>query len=193
MKFNLSAWIGQVTTGHGAMILGPTLLAVASGTMSWQTAIPLLVAGAIGLLWPENTALKTAAQNAATDVEALIAAYRSGLDHGAAIVAEPKPPAPEAASGNATAALSLMAGLLLAGIVSACTAQQQTDVAIGCNLDQSFQPIAADLLATLVPASSDAVSIDDLLVHPAVVAYCQSLGGTPAPAPAATPAATTNN
>ncbi len=68
-------WFGQVTTGHGFMILGGTLLSVLSGAMSWAAAAPLLVAAVIGLLWPENTALSTAARTAATDVEALLAAF----------------------------------------------------------------------------------------------------------------------
>jgi hypothetical protein len=84
VNFSLSTWIGEVTTGHGAMIVGPTLLAAASGSMSWSAAVPLLAAGVIGLAWPENTALKSAVQTTATDVEALIAAYRTGLCHGAA-------------------------------------------------------------------------------------------------------------
>ena len=72
MNFSFSDWLGEVTTGHGAMILGPTLMAASSGTMDWPTAVPFLAAGVIGLFWPENTALKAAAQTAATDVEAVV-------------------------------------------------------------------------------------------------------------------------
>lgn len=224
MKFNFADWIGQVTTGHGAMILGPTLLAVASKQMSWMDATPLLVAGAVGLLWPENTGLKTASQNAVTDVETLVTAYRAGLNHGGAVVAAPAPvavpaqlpvpvlvpapdatvPLPTAAGAVSTAAAVMLLGLALFGL-SACGSQQgQSAAQLGCKLDVGFQPIAAATLATLVPATSVAVSIDDLLVHPAVVAYCDGLGGTPAatpavapvaavPAPAATPAAAVLN
>jgi len=64
---NFRTWFGQVTTGHGAMILAPTLLAVMSGSMIWQTALPLLVAGTVGLAWPENAALKDAAQALTAD------------------------------------------------------------------------------------------------------------------------------
>jgi hypothetical protein len=78
MNFSLKHWIGQVTTGHGVMILGPTLLAVAGGTMTWETAVPLLLAGVVGLLWPENTTLKTAVQAAATDLEGVAQAYQTG-------------------------------------------------------------------------------------------------------------------
>ena len=48
VNFSFSEWIGEVTTGHGAMIIGPTLLAVSSGTMTWPTAVPFLVAGVVG-------------------------------------------------------------------------------------------------------------------------------------------------
>jgi hypothetical protein len=73
---SLTAWFGQVTTGHGFMIIGGTLLSVLSGATSWAVAAPLLVAGVIGLIWPENTALRTAAQATVADVEAMLAAYR---------------------------------------------------------------------------------------------------------------------
>lgn len=89
----IKTWLGQVTTGHGFMILGPTLLAVLSGTMTWQTAVPLLVAGAVGLLWPENTKLSATVQTiaadviklepgVATDVKAVQDAYLTGVAHG---------------------------------------------------------------------------------------------------------------
>ena len=78
MNNSLTAWLGQITTGHGFMILGGTLLSVFTGATSWSVAIPLLVAGVVGLLWPENTALSAAARATATDLEALLAAYRDG-------------------------------------------------------------------------------------------------------------------
>lgn len=128
MPFDFKTWIGQVTTGHGCMILAPTLLAVADGTMTWQTAIPLLVAGVIGLAWPENAPLKAAAQKAAVDVEGMIAAYRAGLAHGAAAPL----PAPENAAGGgpraaataAALALTVAAGLALTACTSQTTAQK---------------------------------------------------------------------
>ena len=90
---NFDAWFRQVTTGHGMMILAPTLLALVGGQMTLQTAIPLLVAGVVGLLWPENVAAKTAAGAVATDIEALIAAYRTGLGHAATAPAAAPPAA----------------------------------------------------------------------------------------------------
>jgi hypothetical protein len=77
MLNSLKTWFGEVTTGHGIMILSGTLLSVLSGGMSWAGAAPLLVAGLIGLIWPENTALQTAGQAVATDVAGIVAAYNN--------------------------------------------------------------------------------------------------------------------
>jgi hypothetical protein len=123
VNFSFSDWIGEVTTGHGAMILGPTLLAASTGTMSWLTAVPLLGAGIIGLLWPENAALKSATQTVATDVETLIAAYRTGLSHGAAGDA-PEAAAPSAPQPHSGAAVSVLAMLVATGLgLTACANQ----------------------------------------------------------------------
>jgi hypothetical protein len=74
---SLKTWFGEVTTGHGVMVLAGTMLSVLSGGMSWAGAAPLLVAGAIGLVWPENTALQSAGQAVATDVAGVITAYNN--------------------------------------------------------------------------------------------------------------------
>jgi len=60
------------------MLLAGTLLSVLTGSVSWAAATPLLVAGVIGLIWPENTALRAAGQVTATDVEAMLAAFKNG-------------------------------------------------------------------------------------------------------------------
>lgn len=93
--------------------------------------------------------------------------------------------------------------LAVVALLAACTStgqltpQAQQALQIGCKIDQSFQPIAATTLATLLPQSTPLVAADNVLVHPNVVKFCDSLGGTPAaatvsvatPAPAAsTPA-----
>jgi hypothetical protein len=152
VNFSFSDWLGEVTTGHGAMILGPTLMAVSSGTMDWPTAVPFLAAGVIGLMWPENTALKTAAQTAATDVEALIAAYRTGLSHGAAgdaseAAAPLSTPQPQAGVAASALATLLAAGLVLTACANQTPAQQaatETTVASGlvCLADASGKVIA---------------------------------------------------
>jgi hypothetical protein len=77
MLNSLKTWFGEVTTGHGVMVLSGTLLAVLSGGMTWAGAAPLLVAGVLGLIWPENTALLTAGQAAATDVVGIVTAYNN--------------------------------------------------------------------------------------------------------------------
>lgn len=87
-------WMGEVTTGHGAMILVPTLLAVASDAMTWETAAPLLAAGVIGLIWPERRLGAPKPEELAPEqasaqdklrhppaVETVVAAYRLGIDH----------------------------------------------------------------------------------------------------------------
>ena len=91
----MNNWLGQVTTGHGAMIVGPTVLAVLSGQMTWTTATPLLVAGAVGLLWPENTALPAQAQTATADLETLVKSVIAAGKPG------PVPTAPVAAAPSA--------------------------------------------------------------------------------------------
>ena len=90
--------------------------------------------------------------------------------------------------------------LLAAGtacLVAGCsmtTAQKAAVLKIGCAVDGVVQPIAAPLVAGLGAAGASAASADALLLHPAVVAACTALGGTPAlvmtpPSPAATAAA----
>lgn len=74
--------------------------------------------------------------------------------------------------------------LILASVaaLAACanpTPQQLHTMQVACAVDGAVQPIAAATLAVAVPASAPAVSADTLLAHPAVVAYCANLGGTP--------------
>jgi hypothetical protein len=152
VNFSFSDWIGEVTTGHGAMILGPTVLAASSGTMTWPTAVPFLVAGVVGLLWPENTALKSAAQTAATDVENLITAYRTGLSHGAAGDAPDAAVASSAPASHSGAAVSALAMLVATGLaLTACANQTpaeqsatETTIASGllCLADASGKVVA---------------------------------------------------
>ncbi len=166
MKLDGGAWVGQVTTGHGAMILGPTLLAAAGGQMSWAQATPLLIAGVIGLMWPENTALKTAAQNMTTDVEALVAAYRAGLDHGGAVVvaehtASPAPAAAGQPDGSIAKVLGAIALLLVAGIcLSACgtlpvAAPGTPGAAIQSGVATAQADIRSDTASTVADAKID--------------------------------------
>jgi hypothetical protein len=74
---SLKTWFGGVTTGHGAMVLSGTILSVLSGGLTWVGAAPLLLAGVIGLIWPENAAPQTAGQASATDGAGVVAAYNN--------------------------------------------------------------------------------------------------------------------
>ena len=109
-------WMRVVTTGHGAMIIAPTLLAVASNAMTWDVAMPLLAAGAIGLIWPEHQ--KTAPAKETTTpphVETVVAAYRMGLDHATVPMPDPNPPRPTVVSPLFRGlAMLLAAGLTVA-------------------------------------------------------------------------------
>jgi hypothetical protein len=58
-------------------------------------------------------------------------------------------------------------------------------VAVACNIDGAVVPLAQPVVATLGQGGAKAASVDNMLVHPAVVAACQKFGGTPA---AVTPA-----
>lgn len=65
------------------------------------------------------------------------------------------------------------------GLSAAQQAQLAQSVTVGCQIDKAVQPAAAAVMVTLVPAAADAVSIDQALVHPAVLAACAALGATP--------------
>lgn len=146
-------WLGQVTTGHGFMILGSTITAAATGQMPWSMAAPLIAGGVVGLVWPENTKLVADAQVIAQDGVNMAQALRRGMP-------------------------ILLLGIGLAALAACTTAQRQ----LACKIDSTLHPVAADVAELLVPGAttSTIVSTDQLLVHPAVVAYCASLNGTPA-------------
>jgi hypothetical protein len=100
-------------------------------------------------------------------------------------------------------ALPLLACL---GACSNLTPTQQAQitqaVTVACNVDGTLVPVAQPVVATLGPGGAQAATVDALLVHPAVVAACAALKGTPASAapigatavatPAGTPTPTTN-
>lgn len=77
-------WLAQSTTGTGLSALFAYLAAVASGSMTWVQAMPLLVGGLVGLAWPEDAGLKSAAEETTLSIERLVDAYRIGLQHGTA-------------------------------------------------------------------------------------------------------------
>jgi hypothetical protein len=77
MLNSLKTWAGEVTTGHGVMVLSGTLLGILSGQIPWSGAAPLMAAGVIGLIWPENAALQAAGQTVATEAAGLVTAYNN--------------------------------------------------------------------------------------------------------------------
>jgi hypothetical protein len=86
-------WLGQVTTGIGALIGVPVVIAFLTSQITLDQATPGIVAAVIGLIWPENKQLAASAQTLASDAEVLIpqllTAYRSGLQHGAQAAVPP--------------------------------------------------------------------------------------------------------
>ncbi len=107
MSPSTRTWIGQVTTGHGFMVLMPTLLALVSGTITMDAALPLLAGSIIGLLWPENVRLKQAAQTVTTDLESAVRLYRGSADTATPNTPTPPDPRPGAAALLVLTALSL--------------------------------------------------------------------------------------
>jgi hypothetical protein len=77
--------------------------------------------------------------------------------------------------------------LPLLACLSACsnmTADQQAKisqaVAVACKVDGVLVPIGQPIVATIGPGGQTAATVDTLLVHPAVVAACSAIKGTPA-------------
>jgi hypothetical protein len=65
----------------------------------------------------------------------------------------------------------------------------QQALSVACTVDGVIVPFARPVVATLGTAGATAAGVDSLLVHPAVVAACQQLGGTPAIAAPVSPPA----
>ena len=91
-------------------------------------------------------------------------------------------------------ALSLLSSLAACGNL---TPDQQARVTqeliVACAVDGMLVPLAGPVVASLSTSGATAVNADNLVVHPAVVAACNAIGGTPAsakPAVAPAPAAT---
>lgn len=118
MNGPFKAWFGQVTTGIGALIGTPVIIALLTHQITPEQALPGIVAALVGLLWPENKGLAQSAQTAAADLETLLpqllTAYRTGLQHGAAAGNAPSPAGPAAATVKVAAAVLL--ALLLGGL-----------------------------------------------------------------------------
>ena len=82
-----------------------------------------------------------------------------------------------ACSANQSAAVTGAAGAAGAassGLPSGAVSTLQ----IFCKIDGVAQPIAAAVVAALVPAGAAAVAFDAGFMHPSIVAYCASLNGS---------------
>lgn len=106
----LKTWFGQVTTGIGALIGAPVVIALMTHQITLDQAVPGIVAAVMGMIWPENKQLAGSAQTLAADavvlIPQLLSAYHTGLQHGAQAVAQaaPTPNANTAASPTAAVA-----------------------------------------------------------------------------------------
>jgi hypothetical protein len=97
---------------------------------------------------------------------------------------------------NATMALCITTLAACSNLSPAQQTQIQQALTVACNVDGAVVPIAQPVVATLGPGGATAASMDTLLVHPAVVAACDTVHGTPVSVvpvstpttPAATPA-----
>lgn len=100
----LKAWFSQATTGTGiAGILG-ILASVASGQMTWQQAVPMLVAAAILLIYPEGKQMASGGSTLAQDLIQFIPLITAAVEHGKTIAPAPSTPAQPAAPANPPAA-----------------------------------------------------------------------------------------
>lgn len=197
------SWLRQPTTMLGLAMIVCALMMALLGLVPAATFLCVLVP-ALGLMGlNDNTAftddIKTLAVDAVTSVTEnhlqanLPRIIQEGMKAAAALTAR-----------AAVIGLLVLTSLCLAacgtapsvsGTTAPTTAAQilAKDAALACSVDGKLQPIAAATLEALVPgaATTLAVTLDALLVHPAVMNYCKSKGGTPAAvASVATPAAT---
>ena len=80
-----------------------------------------------------------------------------------------------------TCALALLACLAgCADITPSQQAQVVEALSVACNVDGMLVPVAQPVVASIGPSGAAAANMDSLLVHPAVVAACQAVKGTPA-------------
>lgn len=75
--------------------------------------------------------------------------------------------------------LLLVVLLALSACAGSVPPAQLTNLKIACAVDGALVPLADPMIAAAVPAAAPAVGVDLLVVHPAVVALCASVGGSP--------------
>lgn len=90
-------------------------------------------------------------------------------------------------------ALSLLSSLAACGNLTPDQQAQITqELIVACAVDGMLVPIARPVAASLGTDGAATANTDNLLVHPAVVAACNAIGGMPASAkPVVAPAPTT--
>lgn len=89
-------------------------------------------------------------------------------------------------------ALSLLSSLAACGNLTPDQQAQITqELIVACAVDGMLVPLASPVVASLGTGGASAVTVDNLLVHPAVVAACNAIGGTPASAKSVVAPATT--
>jgi hypothetical protein len=64
---SIISWLRQATTGAGFSALVGTVIAVASGQLTWQAGAPLIVGGLLAIAWPEKPGLSADAEAVVTD------------------------------------------------------------------------------------------------------------------------------
>jgi len=73
---------------------------------------------------------------------------------------------------------SLLTGC--SNLSSAQQAQITQALMVACNVDGVAVPVAQPIIAALGPSGATAATLDNLLLHPAVIQACAALNGTPA-------------
>lgn len=89
----LKSWLQQSTTGAGFAAIFGTLAAASSGQITWHHAIPLLVGGAVGLIWPENKVAQQESSTLAQDLIGFIPLISAAVEHGKTLAAPAAAPA----------------------------------------------------------------------------------------------------
>lgn len=46
--------INELSTSHGAAVIGGAVMAYLTGSITWQAAVPTIVGGLIAIFWPET-------------------------------------------------------------------------------------------------------------------------------------------
>lgn len=201
MRFDIRGWARQPSTilgfGTVAGLFASALASYEGGTVSGIVAAGGLAFALVHMLLPDNSQAAADAQALAIDVVKGVVNHtlevqipqilRDGMKFITDAAPKPAPvPAPTDPASVVTLAKAAVVAIVFGGALfglAACGTPAQQQVA--CQTDAALVPIADGTLSTLVPASAGIVSLDTLLVHPAVVNYCKTLGGTPVAASAA--------